>query len=116
MRALILLTATALLLSGCNRGSSSSDQTDSGSSATNEVVSTNDITAIDAATGEAANMAPDVDYMPNDMAAAADSNAQQNQTAAPRARRPATKPAATSSAANSTATEPATTPSGDNAL
>ena len=69
-----LLIAAALALSACgNRGQADQAQNaDDGLTAENIV--TNDVTAIDAVTGDAANMAADVDY--NDFAnEAADMNA-----------------------------------------
>ena len=61
MRALILLAGAALALGGCGNN----DQTDKTQNAdenlTAENIVSNDVTAIDAVTGDAANMAADVD-------------------------------------------------------
>ena len=62
MRPLILVATAALALSGCG----SNDQTDKAQNVdenlTAENIVSNDVTAIDAVTGDAANMAADVDY------------------------------------------------------
>jgi len=61
MRALILIAGAALALGGCGNN----DQTDKTQNAdenlTAENIVSNDVTAIDAVTGDAANMAADVD-------------------------------------------------------
>ena len=61
MRALALIAGAALALSGCGNN----DQTDKTQNAdenlTAENIVSNDVTAIDAVTGDAANMAADVD-------------------------------------------------------
>ena len=61
MRALLLIAGAALALSGCGNN----DQTDKTQNAdenlTAESIVSNDVTAIDAVTGDAANMAADVD-------------------------------------------------------
>ena len=61
MRALLLIAGAALALGGCGNN----DQTDKTQNAdenlTAENIVSNDVTAIDAVTGDAANMAADVD-------------------------------------------------------
>jgi hypothetical protein len=61
MRALLLIAGAALALGGCGNN----DQADKGQNAdenlTAENIVSNDVTAIDAVTGDAANMAADVD-------------------------------------------------------
>jgi hypothetical protein len=61
MRALLLIAGAALALVGCGNN----DQTDKSRNAdenlTAENIVSNDVTAIDAVTGDAANMAADVD-------------------------------------------------------
>lgn len=64
MRSLILLGLSAAALSGCNEEKASRNEAASERNVTSEVAATNDTTAIDAATGEAADMAADVDFMP----------------------------------------------------
>jgi hypothetical protein len=62
MRAIALAAAAALALSACGR----SNQTDANQAAddgmTADSIVSNDVTAIDAVTGDAANMAADVNY------------------------------------------------------
>lgn len=64
MRALILLGVAATALSACNGDQSAGNAAESEANVTSQLVATNDTTAIDAATGEAANMAADVDFTP----------------------------------------------------
>ncbi|MBA2772233.1 MAG: hypothetical protein H0U34_09545 [Sphingomonas sp.] len=64
MRELILLGAAAIALSACSPEPSAEERAAAEQNVTSQVVATNDTTAIDAATGEAANMAADVDFMP----------------------------------------------------
>lgn len=63
MRAMILLVSMAAL-SACNDDQASGNDSAAERNVTSEVAATNDTTAIDAATGEAADMAADVDFMP----------------------------------------------------
>ena len=101
MRALLLLAGAALALGGCGNN----DQTDKTQNAdenlTAENIVSNDVTAIDAVTGDAANMAADVDMNfggleQNGVAAVS------NEGAPTPARRAAAKPS-TASQNNSTA-------------
>jgi hypothetical protein len=63
MRALILIAVAALALSACgNKGQTDGTQNVDESLSAENIVS-NDVTAIDAVTGDAANMAADVNYM-----------------------------------------------------
>ena len=64
MRELILLGAAAMALSACDSGPSAEERAAAEQNVTSEVVTTNDTTAIDAATGQAANMAADVPFLP----------------------------------------------------
>ena len=61
MRALLLIAGATLVLAGCGNN----DQTDTNQNIdenlTAETIVSNDVTAIDAVTGDAANMAADVD-------------------------------------------------------
>ena len=61
MRRLILFAGAALVLSGCGKNSQTQDNQVAGESLTAESIVSNDVTAIDAVTGDAANMAADVD-------------------------------------------------------
>ena len=60
MRLLLLTPALALCLVACGKGDDSEAQ-NAGRALTAETISSNDVTAIDAVTGEAANMAEDVE-------------------------------------------------------
>ena len=60
-RTMIGLTGAALALAGCGtQGTDGNAAAEAGMTA--EAITTNDVTAIDAVTGDAANMAADVDY------------------------------------------------------
>jgi hypothetical protein len=87
MRALLLIAAT-LAVGACNGGKSDGNSVTAAGNSSEQVISTNDITAIDAATGESVNMAADVNYTfeANEMTA----NSTSNSTGRPR---PAAKPA-----------------------
>lgn len=63
MRALILVMTFAL--ASCGGGAGSNEAVAEDSSA-NQITAVNDVTAIDAATGEAADMAADVNYTFNE--------------------------------------------------
>jgi len=106
MRLLILAAGASLTLAACGNNDQSDNTTNVDENLTAENIVSNDVTAIDAVTGDAANMAADVQYTPdaNDMLAN-DSNA-----AAPSASRPrpkTTAPATTPPAKAEPATEPA---------
>ena len=58
----ILVTGAALLMSGCGSNSEADLAANADSGLTADKITANDVTAIDAVTGEAANMAADVDY------------------------------------------------------
>jgi membrane protein involved in colicin uptake len=64
MRELILPGFAALALCACGSEQTAEERAAAERNVTSEVVTTTDTTAIDAATGEAANMAADVDFMP----------------------------------------------------
>ena len=61
MRALILVAGTALSLAACGRSNEAGQVQNADESLSAESIVSNDVTAIDAATGDAANMAADVD-------------------------------------------------------
>ena len=61
MRALLLIAGAVLALAGCGRNSRNGDNQVAGENLTAESIVSNDVTAIDAVTGDAANMAADVD-------------------------------------------------------
>jgi hypothetical protein len=61
MRALILVAAAALGLAACSNNDNKDNTTNVDENLTAENIVSNDVTAIDAVTGDAANMAADVD-------------------------------------------------------
>ena len=86
MRALVFLLATALPLGACGKSGEAEGERE-GAAMTANAISSNDITAIDAVTGEAANIAADVQIDANLLA---DANASGNEAeASDRPRRPA---------------------------
>jgi len=62
MRPLILVAIAALALSGCGNNDQADNTQNVDENLTAENIVSNDVTAIDAVTGDAANMAADVDY------------------------------------------------------
>ena len=62
MRLLILLAGPALVLAACSNDNQPENTVKADEGLSAESFSTNDITAIDAVTAEASNMAADVDY------------------------------------------------------
>lgn len=98
MRLITLALTLAVPLAACGK-KDGEDQNSAGSGMTADAITSNDITAIDAVTGEAANMAADVDY--NADAANALENAAENEASsstAPSSSRPAAKPTSESPA------------------
>jgi hypothetical protein len=61
MRALLFVAGAALALVGCGRNAQNDNNQAAGENLTAESIVSNDVTAIDAVTGDAANMAADVD-------------------------------------------------------
>jgi hypothetical protein len=61
MRALILIAGAALALSSCGGKNDNGNDQNVGENLTAAAIVSNDVTAIDAVTGDAANMAADVD-------------------------------------------------------
>jgi hypothetical protein len=105
MRVLILLTGAALTLSACGSKDQSGNTANIDDSLTAENIVANDVTAIDAVTADAANMAADVDYA-NELSNEVGNGANAANAAAPaRPARPAatTTPTATPAATNNTA-------------
>ena len=82
MRALILVAGAALAISACNNDQPVANTTNVDDDLAAQNISANDITSIDAATGEDANMAADVNYTVNEADnLAEDDNASDNSTA-----------------------------------
>ena len=61
MRALLLIAGAALALGGCGNNDQKDNSLNVDENLTAENIVSNDVTAIDAVTGDAANMAADVD-------------------------------------------------------
>ena len=61
MRPLILMTGLALALAACGKGDQANNTVNVDQAVMSDDLVANDVTAIDAVTGEAANMAADVD-------------------------------------------------------
>src|SRR5689334_2719837 len=62
MRALIIITGAALALSACGNNDQTDNTQNVDENLSAENIVSNDVTAFDAVTGDAANMAADVDY------------------------------------------------------
>jgi hypothetical protein len=75
MRALILAAGASLALAGCGDGETQQVAANGDQTETSASIATNDTTAIDAATGDAANMAADVDFTVNEGDNAAENGA-----------------------------------------
>jgi len=109
MRLLILATAAALTLAACKNNDQHDNTTNVDENLTAENIVSNDVTAIDAVTGDAANMAADVNYADipggntTTNAVAPSSGPPANRAATPRPK-PTTTTAAPTSAAPSNAT------------
>lgn len=66
MRALILVAVSAMAIAACSKSSSVDNTTNVDQALGEQNISANDTTAIDAATGDDANMAADVEFTTND--------------------------------------------------
>jgi hypothetical protein len=62
MRPFFLIAVTALALAACDKNGEADRGTNAGAGLTADKIVANDITAIDAVTGDAANMAADIDF------------------------------------------------------
>jgi hypothetical protein len=62
MRALIIFAGASLALSACGKNDGAGNTQNAGDGLTAEKIVANDVTAIDAVTGDAANMAADMNY------------------------------------------------------
>jgi hypothetical protein len=105
MRALILIAGAALGLSACGNNDQKDNNLNVDENLTAESIVSNDVNAIDAATGDAANMAADVDMNYGNLlenGASATSNAPAKPGAS--APRPRVQPAAENSTANTVVT------------
>jgi len=84
-----ILIAAVLALAACSKNDQATNTQDVDESLTAENIVSNDITAIDAVTGDAANMAADVDLNFGNL----DNGTALSNEAAPKAKKPARKPA-----------------------
>src|SRR6476620_7874737 len=101
MRRLILIASLAIGLGACGKGGQEVTDQNAGENLTAESIVSNDVTAIDAVTGDAANMAADVDMN----FGVADLNAEMpatNEGSPVPAKRPAARPAGPAPAPSST--------------
>ncbi len=80
MRALILFAGAALAISACNNDQAAENITNADGDLTPQNIAANDTTAIDAATGEDANMAADVNFTVNETDNLSADNAANNAT------------------------------------
>lgn len=110
MRAFLLIAGAALALGGCNRGAPTENNEAAVESLTAQNIVSNDVTAIDAVTGDAANMAADVDMNFGDLNEMGNNQAEAPTTSPARASR-RTSAAAESNTARNTTITPATPPS-----
>jgi len=104
MRLVILLAGSALLLAACGKSGPADNTVNADASLSAENFSSNDVTAIDAVTGDSSNMAADVNYATelNDLGES-DGDSSEPSTAASRASR---RSAGNSADANTAAPEP----------
>ena len=103
MRAVIFIAAAALGLAACGKTDQAGNNANVDAGLTAESAVSNDVTAIDAVTGEDANMAADVNFInESDLTG----NASSNGASSPR-KRPQPRPGAAPATTNAV-TEPAT--------
>ena len=114
-RLILVAAATALSLCSCGKKADSELNANADTGLTADAIGSNDVTAIDAVTGEAANMAADVAFAPannatvgNGSSASGDSN-----SAAPSKPRPS-RPTTSDEAAPPPVTSEPAQPSGNN--
>ena len=98
MRALIIIAGAALALTACGNNDQTDNSQNVDENLTAEDIVSNDVTAIDAVTGDAANMAADVNYTETENLAANTGNATKSPP----------RPSATKPAPSRPADEPAT--------
>jgi hypothetical protein len=112
MRAILFIAGAALALSACSRGGPSENNQAAAESLTPENIVSNDVTAIDAVTGDAANMAADVDMNFGDLnqVGGSGTGTESGQTARRAPQGPA--PEASNTTANITANTTAATTNG----
>ena len=106
MRALLLIAGAALALVGCGRNAHDDNNQVAGENLTAESIVSNDVTAIDAVTGDAANMAADVDMNFGNLNEVATGTPANQPQARPRPSQKASAPAETNAPANAPASTP----------
>ena len=105
MRALILVAGATLALASCGRNGQADQTLNADETLTANDIVANDVTAIDAVTGDAANMAADVEINVTNAQVAATSNGPASQPK-PRSTQPAARSSTPPAASNTT--QPAT--------
>jgi hypothetical protein len=110
MRGLIIIAGAALALGACGNNDQSDNTQNVDENLSAEDIVSNDVTAIDAVTGDAANMAADVNYAETEnLLANTGGNSTrpsaQRPTAKPLATRPADEPATNSAAPSNSTSE-----------
>ena len=108
MRSLILIAGAALGLAGCSNNDNKDNNLNVDENLTAESIVSNDVTAIDAVTGDAANMAADVDTNYGDLGT--------NSSAAASTNGPASKPSKPSKPAPAKTSKPAESDTTTNAV
>jgi uncharacterized lipoprotein len=106
MRALIFLVGAALMLAACGNNDQSDNTANVDENLTAENIVSNDVTAIDAVTGDASNMAADVNYAMPENALGNEGNSVMPKSAPkpkPRAAAPGTDTPSGNAMANTTA-------------
>ncbi|HEY8623635.1 MAG TPA: hypothetical protein VIM74_07190 [Casimicrobiaceae bacterium] len=102
MRVLIIFAGASLALTGCGKSQQAGTSQNSADLTAGSIVA-NDVTAIDAVTGDAANMAADVNYTLDENSLGNESNSVDSKPAANPAAKPSAKtppPAQTNSTGN----------------
>ena len=108
MRLLILITAATLGLAGCGTDEQANNTVNIDQAVLSNDLAANDVTAIDAVTGAAANMAADVEIdFTNDMLERASPRDNARAEAPERPRRASPRPESNSAATTTPAPEPA---------
>ena len=112
MRALILISAAALSLAACKNNDATDNTQNIDENLTAENIVSNDVTAIDAVTGDAANMAADEDM--NALDTSLSNTGNMAVTGKPAPQRPKTTPPSTAApTANEASPSPAPTNSAE---
>ena len=106
MRPLILLAGPMLCLAACGTNDQAENTINLDQNLSAETFSSNDVTAIDAVTGDASNMAADVNYV-TELDNLAEGNAGSAEDPAPSKAGKARRSAGNSAASNSASPEPA---------